>query len=167
MISPPPLDATHLGDNGLYYKDKGNFAWDGSQWCWCEHTWMNLNPLDYLRPLDILKEGTMKLNLALIQPYIDTNTGLNSVEIEGVKHYTATVIDVNNAGIHLQLSDDHSARLAVEGEAGVKAGAVVLFTADGHVTEIRLPSAPKAKTTASSTRSPDKALAMPHGKADH
>lgn len=101
----------------------------------------------------------MKLNLALIQPYIDTNSGsLSSVVIEGVKHFTGTVIDVNDNGIHMQLGDDVSARLKFEGAFTGKAGSTVLFNGTGEVIEITGPVVPKRAVESSGRRSPNKAL---------
>jgi hypothetical protein len=110
----------------------------------------------------------MKLNLALIQPYIDTlSDALNRVEIEGVTHYSATVIDINDNGLHLQLGNDVSARLKFEGEVAVKAGSTILFTADGTITEVVIPAAPQRQQAVASTRSPNKATEAPHGKANY
>lgn len=102
----------------------------------------------------------MKLNLALIQPYIDTlSDALNRVEIEGVTHYSATVIDINDNGIHLQLGNDVTARLKFEGDVAVKAGSTLLFTADGTITEVVIPAVKeRAAPTQTGRRSPDKAL---------
>jgi hypothetical protein len=101
----------------------------------------------------------MQLNLALIQPYIDTlDVALNRTEIEGVTHFSATVIDINDNGIHLQLGADVSARLKFTGDVAVKAGSTILFTADGTITEVTIPPVPERAPAQSSRRSPDKAM---------
>lgn len=101
----------------------------------------------------------MQLNLALIQPYIDTlSDALNRTEIEGVAYYSATVIDINDNGIHLQLGEDVSARLKFTGDVAVKAGSTILFTVDGTITEVTIPAVPERAPAQSSRRSPDKAM---------
>lgn len=110
----------------------------------------------------------MKLNLALIQPYIDTlNVALNVTEIEGVKHFSATVIDISAKGVHLQLGDDVSARLPFEGDVTVKPGSTILFKADGEIVEVVIPAAPARQQAVASTRSPNKAADAPQGKANY
>ncbi len=101
----------------------------------------------------------MQLSLNLIQPYIDTNqAALSPVVIEGVTHFTGTVIDVNENGIHMQLGADVSARLKFDGEFTGKAGSTVLFNTSGEVIEITSPEVPKRAQESHSRRSPDKAL---------
>lgn len=102
----------------------------------------------------------MKLNLALIQPYLDAlDSPLNKVEIKGVAHYSATVINVRDKTIHLQLSEDATARLPYDGDVAVKPGATILFTADGSITEVVIPPVKeRAAATQTGRRSPDKVM---------
>lgn len=115
--------------------------------------------VDYYRQQLTKGINPMQLNLALIQPYIDTlSDALNRTEIEGVAYYSATVIDINDNGIHLQLGEDVSARLKFTGDVAVKAGSTILFTVDGTITEVTIPAVPERAPAQSSRRSPDKAM---------
>lgn len=101
----------------------------------------------------------MKLSLALIQPYIDTQiASLSTVEIEGVTHFTGTVIDVNSKGVHLQLGADVSARLSTDELFKGKAGDTVLFNGQGEVIKVTGPEVPKRAVESSGRRSPNKAM---------
>lgn len=97
----------------------------------------------------------MQLETTLITPFLGFMKAEEDAEFG--KLYSATVIDVKDATVHLQLNADLTARVTFAGSSAVKAGAVIKFQESGQVRHVDLPKeAPTRAPQTSSRRSPRK-----------
>jgi len=92
----------------------------------------------------------MQLETTLITPFLPHMKVEDDTEFG--KLYSATVIEVKDATVHLQLNADLTARVTFAGASAVKAGAVIKFQDNGQVRHVDLPKAAAVREPSTSAR---------------